>query len=232
MVRTYDFPLTTNDQSYERVLNAGLPVALVFLDAAPSAQLLDAMNRLAKVYSGELLLARLSLAESPVAASKFAAQHGPLVITLRDGQEHSRGMLIRPDDLEAHARYLLGKGPRPADEAPRAASAAFQRPVNVTDSTFAQEVLRSDLPVLVDFWAPWCGPCRSVAPVLDRLSQELAGRMKIAKINVDENPGMMQQYGVQGIPTMLVVKGGKVIDRWVGALPEPAIRGRIARLVG
>ena len=91
--------------------------------------------------------------------------------------------------------------------------------------------MRSDLPVVVDFWAPWCGPCRSVAPALDRLSQELAGQVKIAKINVDENPVVMRQLGVQGIPTMLIVKKGKIVDRWVGALPEPAIRGRLAKVL-
>ncbi|HEY9088130.1 MAG TPA: thioredoxin, partial [Anaerolineaceae bacterium] len=129
----------------------------------------------------------------------------------------------------AHARYLLGKGPRPNPDVPRAAQATADRPLNVTDASFSQEVLRSSLPVVVDFWAPWCGPCRSVAPVLDRLAQEMAGRVKIAKINVDENPVTMQQFGVQGIPTMLIVKDGKIIDRWVGALPEPGIRSRVAR---
>lgn len=231
MVRTYDFPITTNDQSIERVLNAGLPVTLIFLDAAPSSELQNAMASLAKTHAGELLVVRVPVSENPAAAARFAARRGPLVITMRAGQEQSRGVITSPRDLEAHARYLLGKGPRPNPDVPRAAQATADRPLNVTDASFSQEVLRSSLPVVVDFWAPWCGPCRSVAPVLDHLAQEMAGRVKIAKINVDENPVTMQQFGVQGIPTMLIVKDGKIIDRWVGALPEPGIRSRVARVL-
>lgn len=229
MVRSYDFPLTTNDQSIDRVLNAGLPVVLIFLDAAPTPALDAAMNRLAKDYAGNLLVVRAPLADSSNAAAKFGIHHGPVVITLRGGQQQSRADNADATTLEQHTLYLLGNGPRP--DASTAAASAPARPVAVTDDSFAREVMRSDLPVVVDFWAPWCGPCRSVAPALDRLSQELAGQVKIAKINVDENPVVMRQLGVQGIPTMLIVKKGKIVDRWVGALPEPAIRGRLAKVL-
>ncbi len=105
------------------------------------------------------------------------------------------------------------------------------QPVAVTDATFDQEVMRSPVPVVVDFWAPWCGPCRMVAPTLEKLAREWGGRAKIAKVNVDENPLIAGQYGITGIPTMFVVRDGKIVDRWTGALPEPAMRGRLASVV-
>lgn len=98
----------------------------------------------------------------------------------------------------------------------------------ITDATFDEVVLKSDKPVLVDFWAAWCGPCRMVEPFLERMASDLAGKLRIAKVNVDENQSISMRYGVQGIPTMLIVKGGKIVDRWSGALPEAALRQRVS----
>ena len=103
----------------------------------------------------------------------------------------------------------------------------IEEPVHVTDAAFEKTVLQNSLPVIVDFWAPWCGPCRMVAPVLDKIAKERAGKMIIAKVNTDENPEWAQKYGVQGIPTMLFVASGKIVHRQVGALPEPMLRAVI-----
>jgi thioredoxin 1 len=97
-------------------------------------------------------------------------------------------------------------------------------PVHVTDAAFEKTVLQSTLPVIVDFWAPWCGPCRMVAPILDKLAKEFAGKVLIAKVNTDEHAQWAQRYGVQGIPTMLFVANGKAVHTQVGALPERALR--------
>jgi thioredoxin 1 len=100
----------------------------------------------------------------------------------------------------------------------------INEPVNVTDAAFEKTVLESDLPVIVDFWAPWCGPCKMVAPILEKISKEYAGKLLVAKVNTDENPEWAMKYGVQGIPTMLMLYKGKIVNRQVGALPEPLLR--------
>jgi thioredoxin 1 len=100
----------------------------------------------------------------------------------------------------------------------------IDEPVHVTDEAFEKTVLQSSIPVVVDFWAPWCGPCRMVAPILGKLAKEYAGKLLIAKVNTDENPEWAMKYGVQGIPTMLFISDGQEIHRQVGALPEQMLR--------
>ncbi len=97
-------------------------------------------------------------------------------------------------------------------------------PIHVTDEAFEKAVINSDLPVIVDFWAPWCGPCKMVAPTLDKIAKEYAGKLVVAKVNTDDHSTWANKYGVQGIPTMLFMSGGKVIHQQVGALPEPMLR--------
>jgi thioredoxin 1 len=100
----------------------------------------------------------------------------------------------------------------------------LKEPIHVNDDAFERAVLQSSTPVVVDFWAPWCGPCLRVAPTLDKLASEYSGKLIIAKVNTDENPVWAGQFDVRGIPTMLFVAGGKVVHRQVGALPEPMLR--------
>ena len=91
---------------------------------------------------------------------------------------------------------------------------------HVTDANFDQEVLKSDQAVLIDFWAPWCAPCRAIAPLIDELAGEYAGRLKVVKINVDDNPETPARYGVRGIPNLLIIKSGQVKEQIVGAVPK------------
>ena len=100
---------------------------------------------------------------------------------------------------------------------------AAQGIVEVTDQNFDQDVLKSDTPVLVDFWAAWCGPCRAIAPIVDELASEYAGKVKIGKMDVDRNPATPQRYGIRGIPTLLLFKGGQVQEQIVGYVPKEKI---------
>jgi thioredoxin 2 len=115
--------------------------------------------------------------------------------------------------------------------APLGGGGVYDCPVEITDRTFQREAMDWPGAVLVDCWAPWCGPCRTVAPILDQLASEYAGRVKVAKLNVDENPGTASEYGIQSIPTMLFFKGGKLVDKVIGAIPKGEIERRLHPLL-
>jgi thioredoxin 1 len=101
--------------------------------------------------------------------------------------------------------------------------------VQVTDASFKQDVLESDVPVLVDFWAPWCGPCRMVAPVVDEIAQQYEGQVKVVKLNTDENPNVASQYGIRSIPTLMIFKGGQRVDMVVGAVPKTTLANTLEK---
>lgn len=107
----------------------------------------------------------------------------------------------------------------------------INEPIHVTDDAFEKVVLKSEIPVIVDFWAPWCGPCRMVAPVLDKLANEYSGKLLIAKVNTDEQDQWARKFNVEGIPTMLMVAQGKVVHRQVGALPEKILRDIVSQFI-
>ena len=104
-------------------------------------------------------------------------------------------------------------------------------PIHISDETFEKIVMQSVTPVIVDFWAPWCGPCKMIAPTLDKLAKELDGKLIVAKINTDDHSEWMQKFGIQGIPTLLFVAGGKVVHRQVGALPERMLRDVVSQFL-
>ncbi|MBI4515764.1 MAG: thioredoxin [Deltaproteobacteria bacterium] len=103
--------------------------------------------------------------------------------------------------------------------------------VEVSDASFEQEVLQAAVPVLIDFWAPWCGPCKAIAPVVEQLSQEYAGKLKVVKLNVDDNPQTPSKYGVRGIPNLIIFKSGQVQDQIVGAVPKAHLVKAIDRVL-
>lgn len=107
----------------------------------------------------------------------------------------------------------------------------MNEPIQVTDAAFEKTVLESSLPVIVDFWAPWCGPCKMVAPILEKVAKDFAGKLLVAKVNTDENQEWAMKFGVQGIPTMLLLYQGKLVNRQVGALPEPMLREIVSQFL-
>ncbi|MBA4407550.1 thioredoxin [bacterium] len=105
------------------------------------------------------------------------------------------------------------------------------KPITFTDDNFDAEVLKSDLPVVVDFWAAWCGPCRMIAPIVEELTGEYAGKVKIGKLDVDDNQGVAIKYGVRSIPTVLFLKGGQVVDTVIGAVPKSMFVEKITKML-
>jgi thioredoxin 1 len=101
--------------------------------------------------------------------------------------------------------------------------------LDVSDTSFEQDVLKSDKPVLVDFWAPWCGPCQMVGPIVEEIAKDNAEKLSVAKVNVDDCPNVATEYGVMSIPTLIVFKGGQEVERHTGALPKPAVQQLVSR---
>ncbi len=236
MAQTFTEPINSNDQSLDRVLVAGLPVALVFENGANPLD--EALNRLARENAGQLLVVKVNAADNPNSARRFQAriESLPALVTWKGGQTLSQAAPASVNDVEQHVAYLLGRAPKPAVAAAKAGAAGQaagkSEPLVITEASFEEQVLRSPLPVLIDFWAPWCGPCRMVAPTVEKLAGEMDGRLRVTKVNTDENPGLMNRFGIQGIPTMMIFKDGQQVDRWTGALPEGAIRQHLKQKLG
>ena len=108
----------------------------------------------------------------------------------------------------------------------------MSKEIEFTDANFETEVLKADKPVLVDFWAPWCGPCRMVAPIVAEISSEYDGKLKVGKLNTDDNHGVAARYGIMSIPTLLIFKNGEVVEKVVGAAPKQALTGKIDAVIG
>jgi thioredoxin 1 len=250
---TITSPIHTSTQSLDRVLGAGVPVLLVFgqRSCAPCDQLSPTLEALAGAYAGRALIARIDAPANPDLVQRFAITHLPGLVFVRDGQVVAQSSGAAPEAaLRAWMAHLTDGGPRPSlPEGPRialagaapiapppsaqrptaASNATSNAPIILSDATFDQVIRGSAQPVLVDFWAPWCGPCRTVAPTVERLAQAFAGRAVIAKLNVDEQPRTAQRFGIRSIPALYVFKGGQVVERLVGAQPESALRQALTR---
>jgi thioredoxin 1 len=235
MGRTINSPVITNDQGFTRLLAAPIPVLfLLWNGQGVPDEVNQALLDLASQEAGRLLVAKINARENPEAAHRFNVHQTPVLIGMAESGEVTRVAQPRPGDIKRHAEFMLGRAPKP-EPAPRqqppAGEGQAARPLHITDAAFEREVLHSETPVLVDFWAPWCGPCHMIAPTLDKLAREYAGRLKVVKVNVDENSHYAGLFGVQGIPTLLLVQDGRVANRLVGAQPEPILRAQVEILL-
>jgi len=219
----------TNEHSIDRVLAAGLPVVLAFWQGSqplPPA-VADELDRLAQRYAGKALIAKVSGDDERTLLARFAPAPLPALLVLRAGKPE---VTLHGGDLlqvSAWLAHFVDGQPQPAVRvtAPPPASAS---PITLTDANF-QQIISAPTAVLVDFWAPWCGPCRMVAPHVEQLAKEFQGRAVVGKLNVDENPQTAQRYNIMSIPALYIFKNGAVVDQMVGAQPLQVLQQRLAR---
>ncbi len=238
-------PLVLTDDNLDAVLAGDRPVFVLVANGGVRGDFASAFNRAPGEQPG-MLFATLDPARSPRAAARFAAGDKPLLVGWLNGAEVVRrsrpwasDLTLALEQMEAHLDALQPDVPAPAAnnggaETPvNKETVVESKPVAVTDATFEAEVLAHShtLPVVVDFWAPWCGPCRMVAPILDKLAQEFAGKVRIAKVNTDENPGLSQAFQIMSIPTIMMVKERTIVFSQPGALPESALRDLFQQLI-
>lgn len=221
-----DTPITTDDRGIKKVLGQKQPAIVVLHNGEKNKPLDDAMSRAAKKHAGDLLVVKINASENSDTYGQYGNPSLPALVALtpaffgRNVKSQAEG--IRPADLRNHIAHLLEDKPLPADKpkAEKQKQSSGTMPVEVRDDTFRKEVLKSKTPVLVDFWAPWCGPCRSIAPYVEHVAKEYAGDLKVVKLNVDQNPVMSQRFQVRSIPTFMVFQNGQPVNRTSGASPR------------
>ena len=234
-------PITTDDRNLKKVLGQKQPAIVVLYDGNQNDKpLQDALKGEAKKHAGELLVVRVDVSENPGTLAKYNDPETPALVTLTQAffgrKVKSSAEGVRPSDIRAHIKHLLNDTPLPEPNTKNGVSKqgrSQKKAAHVTQSTFRKEVLKSKVPVLVDFWADWCGPCHAVAPFVDELAHKYKGKAKVVKVNVDQNQAISQQFMIQSIPTFIVFDGGQPVGRLTGGNPrgiqnllDDALRGR------
>lgn len=236
-----DAPITVTDANVDSVMNGEKPALLLFTTGEGlRSDFKVAFDKAAKEDAGSIVYARVDPRHNAALAGRFGVGDKPVLVAWYCGEEVARRSKPWGTDLPL-AIEMLQKAVTESgntlpevseeEEKPVTQPTIFNKPVEVTDATFEQEVLNSDLPVLVDFWAAWCGPCRMVAPILEKLAGEFAGQIKIAKVDVDANPGLSQAFRIQSIPNLMIVKNRTMIFNQPGALPEAPLRDLIQQTI-
>ena len=234
---TFDTPINLTDQSFERaVLQSSLPVVADFWASQDSSrQKLDSVLRAtAESYAGELLVAKLEVGDAVQAQGRYAVDTLPEFLFFRNGRLVARAKgTPSVEALRPWVKYLLERGPKPTAARPRQRSQVPDqgKPVHVTDATFDQIVLRANVPVIVDFFASWCAPCRAVAPALEALAEAYAGRALVAKVDVDANQSIARRFHVMSVPTLIFFQNGREVDRVTGAQPRHVLEQRLTSLL-
>lgn len=235
-------PLILTDENLDSVLLGDQPVMILVSSGDGVRSDFTTAFKKAADEEANYIFARLDPTTNPRAAQRFEAGSKPVLIGWYCGETVVRRSkpwgtdmplaLEKMNDKIAELNpTLLADNAEAGQDAPPKQAIVDSEPVNVTDDTFQQEIIDHHLPVIVDFWAEWCGPCKMVAPILDKLAQEFAGKVRIAKVDVDTNPGLSSTFRIQSIPTLMMVKDRTIVFSQPGALPEEALRDLIQQLI-
>jgi thioredoxin len=232
-------PIILTDANLGAVLEGDKAALILFSNGEGVRNEFSIAFRKAADEHPDIVFAKLDPVSNSNAARRFEVETKPVLIGWYNGAELVRrskpwgaDVLLAIETLQAAVkdapRLIQENGENPVSDKPVMVEV---QPVHVTDETFEAEVLNSELPVLVDFWAEWCGPCRMVGPILEKLAKEFAGQVRIAKVDVDANPGLSQAFQIMSIPTIMLIKQRTIVFSQPGALPEPAFRDLIQQLI-
>lgn len=233
----YDTPINATDATFDRAaLQTGIPVVAVIWsdEKTPRHDLDRVLEQAARSYAGEVLVVRLEAGDAPQVRARYDVERLPQFLFFRRGKLVARatGMPSMPA-LRPWIEYVLGRGPEPTAKQPRPAdrSPTDSPPLVVTDTDFDQVVLKANVPVMVDFWASWCSPCRSMAALIEDLARSFAGRALVAKLDVDANQTTARRYNVMSIPTFIFFQDGREVDRLTGAQPKHVLQRKLEALL-
>lgn len=224
---TLHSPIITDDKRLKKVLGQKQPAILILHDGSTNKPLDDAVKRVAKKTGDELIVVKVDIRENPSTYAKYDRPETPALITLTKAffgrNIKSSAEDIRPADVRAHVEHLLEDKPLPAEKAKSSANGTgnkTKKAQHVSANNFKKEVVRSKKPVLVDFWAAWCGPCNTIAPFIDKMAEKYRPHVKVVKLNAETSRHIASQYNVRSYPTFIMFEGGAPIGRLSGANPR------------
>jgi len=240
--------LTLTDSNLESVLKGNKPVLLLFSTGEGLRADFSTAYKKAAAENGKMIIAQIDPKQNPTAAEQLCAGDKPVLLGLLNGAEILRRSRPWGTDVPLAVEMMMNELSKvPVSVAAEIAEeetaldtlealdetalVADGVPVKVTDETFQKEVIDYYLPVVVDFWAEWCGPCRQVAPILEKLAKEYAGKVRVAKVNVDENPGLSQTFQIRSIPLFMMIKQRSIVFSEPGAFPENVLRDLFNQLI-